>query len=130
MYELKRIYTGVNECYVQGKGWIKHKSVITGDVITMYALDYIDIDYNGVVHGTGVEDFSIERFKKLGFGVMSLKNKVEKEKKTLKTSYRHDLVKVVYFRYRSKNHGKAFKEYLNRLYGKSLVFNEIIATYH
>ena len=130
MYELKRIYTGINECYVQGKGWINHNAVVKGDVITMYALDYIDIDDNGVVHGTGIEDFSIERFKNLGFGVMELKNKVEKEKKTYKTAYMHELVKRVFFRYRNKKHGKAFKEYLNSKYGKELVFNEIIATYH
>lgn len=130
MYELKRIYTGVNEVYVDGKGWINHKSVAKGDVIKMYALDYIDIDDNGVVHGTGIEDFSVERFKKLGFGVMELKNKVEKEKPTYKTAYRHETVKRVYFRYRNKKHGKAFKEYLNSRYGKELIFNEIIATYH
>ena len=129
MYELKRIYTGVNEVYVQGKGWIKNNTETKGDVITMYALDYIDIDDSGVVHGTGIEDFSVERFKKLGFGVMELKNKVEKEKKTYKTAFKHEIVKRVFFRYRNKKHGKAFKEYLNSRYGKELAFNEIIATY-
>ena len=50
MYELKRIYTGISEVYVQGKGWTEHNATVKGNVITMYTLDYIDIDDNGIVH--------------------------------------------------------------------------------
>lgn len=133
MYELKRVYTGISEIYVTGMGWVKFstvKKVAYGSKITMYALDYIDIDDNGVVHGTGIEDFSVERFKKLGFAAVELKNKVRKENPTYKTAYRHELVRTLYIRFNNRNVSKAFKNYLNNRYMHELIFNEIMVSFH
>ncbi|MBO5833378.1 MAG: hypothetical protein J6R22_00240 [Alphaproteobacteria bacterium] len=114
-------------------GWVKFstvKKVAYGSKITMYALDYIDIDDNGVVHGTGIEDFSVERFKKLGFAAVELKNKVRKENPTYKTAYRHELVRTLYIRFNNRNVSKAFKNYLNNRYMHELIFNEIMVSFH
>lgn len=129
MYELKRVYTKISECYVNGKGWTTENNVKNGDNVTMYALDYIEIDNDGVVHGTGTEDFSIERFKKLGFARVELKNKTEKENPTLKTSYVHTLVKTMYVRYNDKNAIKWFRNYIKYRYINELPFNEISVSY-
>ena len=129
MYELKRVYTKISERYVAGKGWITENNIKTGDKVTMYALDYIEIDNDGVVHGTGTEDFSVERFKKLGFARVELKNKTEKENSTLKTTYVHTLVKTMYPRYSDKTAIKWYRNYLKNRYVNELPFNEISVSY-
>lgn len=128
MYELKRVYTRISERYIEGKGWITG-DIKTGDKVTMYAIDYIEIDSDGVVHGTGVEDFSVERFKKLGFARVELKNKTEKENPTLKTTYVHTLVKTLYVRYADKKVIKWYRKYINYRYINELPFNEISVSY-
>lgn len=130
MYELKRVYTNIRECYVEGKGWTTHNNVKTCDKVTMYALDYIDIDDNGNIHYTGTEDFSVERFKKLGFASVELKNKTVKDNPTLKTTYRHTLVKTMYVRYSDKLAIKWYRTFLKCRYNDSLPFNEIVVSYH
>lgn len=133
MYELERVYTGISDIYVIGMGWVKFsavKKVAYGSKIITYALDYIDIDDNGVVHGTGIEAFSVERFKKLGVAVVELKNKVRKENPTYKTTYRHELVRTLYIRFNNRNVSKAFKNYLNNKYMHELIFNEITVSFH
>lgn len=130
MYELKRVYTNISECYVEGKGWITHNNVKTGDKVTMYAVDYIDIDADGNIHYTGTEDFSVLRFKKLGFARVELKNKTEKENPTLKTTYKHILVTTKYVRYNDKTAIKFYRKYIKHRYINELPFNEIVVCYH
>ena len=131
MYKLTRVYTEIKERYIEGIGWVSSKPE-KGQKVTMYAVSYVDIDSDGVVHYKGVEDFSVERFKKLHFAVVELKNKVEKEKPTYKTAYKHIVVKRVYFRYSSdkKTTGANFKKYLDNKYKDALQFNEITARYY
>lgn len=130
MYELKRVYTNIRECYIEGKGWITYNNVTTGDKVTMYALDYIGIDVDGNIHYTGIEDFSTLRFKKLGFACVELKNKTVKDNPTLKTTYRHTLVKTMYVRYSDKLAIKWYRTFLKGRYRDSLPFNEIVVSYH
>lgn len=130
MYELKRVYTNIRECYIEGKGWITYNNIKTGDKVTMYALDYIDIDVEGNIHNTGTEDFSTLRFKKLGFARVELKNKTEKDNPALKTTYRHTLVKTMYVRYSDKTSIKWYRTFLKGRYIDSLPFNEIVVCYH
>ena len=129
MYELKRIYLEAKERYIENVGWVE-RYPNKGEKVAMYSIEYIDIDSDGKVHNKGAEDFSIERFRRLKFGVAELKNKVLKDNPTLKTTYKHDLIKKVYFRSVDKTASKYFRKYLENKYINVLQFNEILFRFH